>query len=138
MTHTLTLPHAARTYRVLDEVAAERARQHALVAAREINDWSNPGNSLHGGFEDLNEAVAQAAEGLAILAQVGGPAHRLLLNELRSELIQVAAVAVAIAESLTPAESSKFKVQSSELEVPPRTSDAVLTPPDLQPEDLNE
>jgi hypothetical protein len=138
-THSLTLPNAARTYRVLDEVAAERARQHALLAAGAITlDCADPAVDLRDKFPVLIEETGEVAELMQNLGPPDTIARRLLLNDLRDELIHLAAVAVAIAESLTTPERSKFKVQSSELEVPPRTTNAVLTPQDLQPEDLNE
>jgi NTP pyrophosphatase (non-canonical NTP hydrolase) len=102
-THPLNLPHSARTYRVLDEVAAERARQYALLRTGRIqHDCADPSVNLDRKLRVLTEELGEVAQAIDILEQCGGPAEPLCREELREELIQVAAVAVAWAESLTP------------------------------------
>jgi hypothetical protein len=102
-THPLTLPHAQRTYRVLDEVAAERARQHALLPARAIGyDCADPAVPLDRKLRTLVEEVGEVAQAIDILELCGAPTFLLCHEQLRNEVLQVAAVAVAIVESLTP------------------------------------
>jgi len=100
--HELTLPHAERTYRVLDEVAAERARQHLLLQSGAITfDCADPAIDFRRKFPVLVEEVGEVAQILQNDLPPDSLAAQLLLNSLREELLQVAAVAVAMAESLT-------------------------------------
>jgi hypothetical protein len=106
-THELNLPHAERTYRVLDEVAAERARQHNLLAAGSIPfDCADPAVDLHVKLPVLIEEIGEVAALLQTIAvsRMTEPdePRMLMLTAIREELLQVAAVAVAMAESLTP------------------------------------
>lgn len=103
--HEITLPHAARTYAVLDEVAVERARHHDLSMAGTIHY-----DCAYGGagcappdtkLRLLTLAVGEVAEAIDVLEQCSASAAPRCKEELRAKLIQVAAVAVAIAESLT-------------------------------------
>lgn len=99
-----------RMLRVLDLVAAERARQRALLAEGVIlDDCASPDTDLDACLRVLGEEfgeVARAIDGLktilrrhpgyATLSLRTGEARR----HLRDELVQLAAVAVATAESL--------------------------------------
>lgn len=102
MNHEQPLPHAARTYAVLDEVAAERARQHALLQQGDIPfNCADPEVCIDRKLRVLTEEVGEVARAIDILDQCSGPAAPICKEALRAELIQVAAVAVAIGESLT-------------------------------------
>ena len=101
--------HAARLYAVLDLVAAERARQNALIQEGRIPfDCADPSLDPSTKFPVLVEEVGEVAKELQELAAaIAKPISEAQLDEcedalarLRTELIQVAAVAVAIAESL--------------------------------------
>lgn len=102
--HNIHLPHAARTYAVLDAVAVERARQHALLQTGHIRiDCADPDVDIDRKLRVLTEELGEVAQAIDTLDHCTGPAAPLCREELRAELIQVAAVAAAIAESLTEA-----------------------------------
>lgn len=87
------LPNAQRTYKVLDLVAVERARQHALFKNGHLPfDCADPELDLVVKFPVLVEEVGEVA----------GAMQRRLQSRAQSklELIQVAAVAVAMVEAL--------------------------------------
>lgn len=97
--------------RVLDLVAAERARQRAMLASGKIHfDCAAPETCLDRSLRVLTEELGEVAKGIDELDQemrkAGTPrfsAQRFtsVARDLRTELIQVAAVACAMAESLT-------------------------------------
>lgn len=101
ITIVLNLPNAQRTYRVLDLVAVERARQARLLAEQAIPfDCANPAVPVAEKLPVLVEEVGEVAEALQLLHLSSGAGRQLIQERIREELIQVAAVAVAIAESL--------------------------------------
>lgn len=101
-TIAMILPNAHRTYRVLDLVAVERARQHRLIAEKAIPfDCADPAVPVAEKLPVLVEEVGEVAEAIQLLHLSSGPGRQLIQERVREELIQVAAVAVAMAESLS-------------------------------------
>ena len=101
--HEITLPNAALTYAVLDEVAVARARRHCL--ARDLNggeiDCADVSIDIDRRLRELTQALGQVALNIAMLENYGGPAAPIYKEALREEVIILAAHAVALAESLT-------------------------------------
>ena len=101
--HEITLPNAARTYAVLDEVAVMRARQHSL--AQDLNggeiDCADVSVDIDRRLRELTQALGQVALNIAMLESYAGPAVPIYKEALREEVIILAAHAVALAESLT-------------------------------------
>jgi len=103
MTQTveLNLPNAGRTLRVLDEVAAECARQHGMPGRVRLV-LLDPAVRPFFKWRLLVDSMEQVETEIEILTGVSGPAEPLSKEELRSSLLRLAANAVAFAESLTP------------------------------------
>lgn len=97
------LPHSARTRFVLDEVAAERLRQIALHESEVIPfDCANPNMSPGVKAPVLMEEMLEVLQEVQLLNSGSTMAARdAARRNLRVELIHLAAVSVAIAESLS-------------------------------------
>ena len=107
------LPHTSKLHHILQLIATERARQAALLHAGKIRqNCADPGvhpdRKLRVATEELGE-VARAIDIIEAIAYNPNLTPELRAKELiaahahlRVELIQIAAVCVAFAESLTP------------------------------------
>ena len=105
------LPHTAKLHHVLQLIAAERARQAAETEAGRASD-SAPFNGLNRKLRVATVALGRVADGIATIESVAYNPNltpelreqelRATHDDLRVELIQIAAVCVAFAESLTP------------------------------------
>ena len=107
--HELNRPHAARINLVLDEVAAEsvgwRASQDAgLIYSKHADPDMERDRRIRWLVEELGR-VAQAISSDKVSSAGGAACDRASTNALRdrrAELIQLTAIVVAIAESISP------------------------------------
>lgn len=98
------LKHSARLQRVLDEIAIERTRQITLLERGEIQfNCADSQVPLPLRFSALTEEQLEATREIQNFCAAVQPIDRdTARRKLRTELIQLAAVATAIVESLQP------------------------------------
>lgn len=108
--YLVRVQRGSKTARVLDEIAQERDRQRALLREGHItHDCADPAVSLDRKLRTATEELGEIAQGIDLIdrAEISPNTEgrefciKLLRAQLREECIQLAAVATAIAESLT-------------------------------------
>lgn len=100
------LPNAGLTFRICDEIAARRASHHAAAQDTEdgLIDCADGSIDLDRRLRELTLMLGSVATGVESLENAPDGSSPLVREEIRSDLIGLAAVAVAIAESLTSEE----------------------------------